>query len=50
MGKNKLKKFADMSTFRCALQYPREVLLKEGFPYVGKWHEDFFGNEGGDHS
>ncbi|MFG6428200.1 tRNA (guanosine(46)-N7)-methyltransferase TrmB [Lepagella muris] len=47
MGKNKLKKFADMSTFRCALQYPREVLLKEGFPYVGKWHEDFFGNEGG---
>ena len=46
MGKNKLKKFADMSTFRCALQYPREVLLSEGFPYVGKWNEAFFQNEG----
>lgn len=47
MGKNKLKKFADMATFRCALQYPREVLLKEGFPYVGKWREEFFGHNGG---
>lgn len=46
MGKNKLKKFADMSTFRCALQYPREVLLSEGFPYIGKWHEEFFKNNG----
>ena len=35
-----------MSTFRCALQYPREVLLSEGFPYVGKWNEAFFQNEG----
>lgn len=31
MGKNKLKKFADMDSFGCALQYPREVLLKDGF-------------------
>lgn len=46
MGKNKLKKFADMTTFRCALQYPREVLLKEGFPYIGKWNGDFFEHEG----
>ena len=35
-----------MSTFRCALQYPREVLLSEGFPHVGKWNEAFFQNEG----
>ena len=42
MGKNKLKKFADMDTFRCALQYPREVLLAEGFPYYGKWNGGFF--------
>lgn len=35
-----------METFRCALQYPREVLLNEGFPYLGKWREDFFQNEG----
>ncbi len=46
MGKNKLKKFADMATFRCALQYPREVLLAEGFPYFGKWNGDFFENKG----
>lgn len=42
MGKNKLKKFADMETFKCVLQYPREVLLKEGFPYAGKWNDSFF--------
>ncbi len=46
MGKNKLKKFADMATFRCALQYPREVLLSEGFPYYGKWNQDFFSQAG----
>ena len=46
MGKNKLKKFADMDTFRCALQYPREVLLSEGFPYYGKWNGGFFSHEG----
>ena len=46
MGKNKLKKFADMATFRCALQYPREVLLTEGFPYFGKWNGGFFENKG----
>lgn len=46
MGKNKLKKFADMDSFRCALQYPREVLLAEGFPYYGKWNGDFFKNDG----
>jgi len=42
MGKNKLKKFADMDTFRCALQYPREVLLNDGFPYRGTWNGGFF--------
>lgn len=46
MGKNKLKKFADMTTFRCALQYPREVLLNEGFPYIGKWNSEFFRSDG----
>lgn len=42
MGKNKLKKFADMAEFRCVLQYPREELLRLGFPYSGKWNSDFF--------
>ncbi len=42
MSKNKLKKFAEMKTFRCALEYPRERLLAEGFPYRGSWNESFF--------
>lgn len=46
MGKNKLKKFADMTTFGCVLQYPREVLLNGGFPYVGKWNGGFFHQSG----
>lgn len=46
MGKNKLKKFSDMASFKCALQYPREVLLSEGFPYSGKWNAEFFQNPG----
>ena len=45
MGKNKLKKFAEMRTFACALQYPREELLKNGFPYKGIWNSDFFKRE-----
>ncbi|MDE6793538.1 MAG: tRNA (guanosine(46)-N7)-methyltransferase TrmB [Muribaculaceae bacterium] len=45
MGKNKLKKFAEMETFSCVLQYPREVLLRDGFPYFGKWNY-FFKNNG----
>lgn len=42
MGKNKLKKFADMAQFRCVLQYPREELLRLGFPHAGKWNGDVF--------
>lgn len=42
MGKNKLKKFADMAQYSCVLQYPREELLKKGFPYAGKWNDEVF--------
>lgn len=35
-----------MAEFGCALQYPRKVLLSEGFPYVGKWNTEFFKSEG----
>ena len=42
MGKNKLKKFADMKGFSCALEYPREELLKNGFPYRGEWNGKVF--------
>lgn len=42
MGKNKLQKFSDMETFRCVLQFPRHILIQQGFPFKGKWNEDFF--------
>ena len=35
-----------MTTFKCALQYPREVLLAQGFPFIGKWNDEFFKNPG----
>lgn len=44
MGKNKLKKFAEIEKLDCVLQYPRELLLAEGFPYKGKWATDLFNN------
>lgn len=42
MGKNKLQKFSDMENFKCVLQYPRHILISNGFPYKGKWNSDFF--------
>lgn len=42
MGKNKLKKFAEMESFDCVLQYPREKLISEGFPHAGKWGNEVF--------
>lgn len=44
MGKNKLKKFADMSSYSCVLQYPWARLQDEGFPFRGSWAADFFKN------
>ena len=45
MGKNKLKKFAEIENLNCVLQYPREKLIAEGFPFLGKWHQEVFQNE-----
>lgn len=45
MGKNKLKKFADMATFGCVYQYPREELLRTGFPHLGKWNGEVFATQ-----
>lgn len=42
MGKNKLKKFADMESFGCVYQYPREELLAHGFPFKGNWNGKIF--------
>ena len=44
MAKNKLAKFADMETIDFVLQYPFAVLQRDGFPYKGKWHSEFFHN------
>lgn len=44
MGKNKLKKFAEMETFDNVFQYPFAVVEREGFPLKGNWKSDFFKN------
>ena len=45
MGKNKLKKFAEMEHFPCVLQYTFARLQQEGFPLRGRWATDFFNND-----
>lgn len=45
MGKNKLRKFAEMTQMDCVLQYPFAVLQSQGFPMRGLWGKDFFGND-----
>jgi len=44
MGKNKLRKFAEMEQLQCVLQYPWARLQEEGFSLRGQWAEKFFGN------
>lgn len=44
MGKNKLRKFAEMEDFGCVFQYPWAVVSQEAFPLKGKWHQ-YFGND-----
>ena len=45
MGKNKLRKFAEMETFKCVFQYPFAVLNEAPFPLRGKWNTDYFHND-----
>ena len=44
MGKNKLRKFAEVEKNPLVLQFPFGRLKEEGFPYRGRWNE-FFGND-----
>lgn len=44
MGKNKLKKFAEMEQLPNVFQYPFAALRQNGFPLKGKWNSDYFGN------
>ncbi len=47
MGKNKLKKFAEMETLKCVYQYPQSALDGgENCPLRGRWGEDVFGDAG----
>lgn len=45
MGKNKLKKFSEMETLPCVLQYPFARVRAEGFPLKGKWGSEYFHND-----
>jgi tRNA (guanine-N7-)-methyltransferase len=45
MGKNKLKKFADMSCYPHVFKYPFSVLQEKGFEMKGRWGKDFFKND-----
>lgn len=44
MGKNKLKKFAEMEDIPFVFQYPWSRLKEEPFSLRGHWGADFFGN------
>lgn len=44
MGKDKLKRFAEMEHFDNVFQ-PSMEEVKEGFRMKGKWHSDFFKND-----
>lgn len=45
MGKNKLRRFAEMEQIPLVFQYPFYKLQQEPFPLRGKWHPDFFHND-----
>ncbi len=45
MGKNKLRKFAEMEQIPLVFQYPYSRLQQEQFPLKGNWHRVFFHND-----
>ena len=45
MGKNKLKKFAELQELECTFQYPRMRVLSEGFPHKGVWKPEVYSND-----
>lgn len=44
MGKNKLKKFANMEGYPHVFQYPFAILKEKGFEMKGNWNDFFFKN------
>lgn len=45
MGKNKLKKFAEMEQLPNVFQFPFAALRDGGFPLKGRWNSDYFHND-----
>ncbi len=45
MSKNKLAKFADLTTYGHVIQLSYNKLISEGFPFKGNWNRDFFKND-----
>ena len=45
MGKNKLKKFAEMDTMQCVYQFPYQTLAEGACPLRGHWRELAFHND-----
>ena len=45
MGKNKLKKFAEMATYDHVFEADFNPLQGESFSLKGKWHKEFFKND-----
>lgn len=45
MGKNKLKKFAEMETMDCVFQFPFSALIDGNNPMRGHWRERYFHND-----
>jgi len=45
MGKNKLRKFAELENNPLVLQYPFGRVRENDFPLRGRWHEEFFHND-----
>jgi len=45
MGKNKLRKFAEINDFQNVFQYPFSLLQDKGFAYKGLWNNSIFKND-----
>jgi tRNA (guanine-N7-)-methyltransferase len=45
MGKNKLQKFSDMSSYPHVFQYPFSILKEKGFDLKSNWNKSFFNND-----
>ena len=45
MGKNKLRKFAEMAELPNVFQYPFAVIQNDECPLKGRWGREIFGND-----